>query len=154
MRRIIQAVLLLLVAYFGITRGIPWVRSWVDSVTQEKIEGRTDPSLDPSGYCVHLATQASALVTRQLRDLAPPPADASSWTDAGDEIESRIRTAEDACTCPGDACEVAMEALAGIRGLVAEANRVLLGEFGVAPNFARRQEEIDVLLEQARVLSR
>jgi hypothetical protein len=153
-RKLVQLVLLVAVAYFGITRGLPWVRNWVDSVTQEKIEGRTDPSLDATGYCVHLAHQAGAFVSRELRDLSPPPADSTRWVDAADEIEERVRSAENACSCPSDACEVATQALLQIRDLVAEANRILLGDTGLAPNFARRQEEIDALLEQARVHSR
>jgi hypothetical protein len=154
MARVAQLLFLAIVAFFVITEGVPWIRQWVEGVSPEKLEGRADPSLDPSGYCVHLAHQAGAFVARELRSVAPPPADVSSWWDAGDEMESRVRTAETACSCAGDACKVASRALGEIRTLVEEANRLLHGEPGVVPNFARRQEEIDVLLEQARIETR
>lgn len=151
MARVAQLLFLAIVAFFVITEGVPRIRQWVEGVSPEKVKGRADPSLDPSGYCVHLAHQAGASVARELRSVAPPPADVSGWWDAGDEIESRVRTAETACSCASDACTAASRALGEIRALVEEANRLLQGETGVVPNFARRLDEIDVLLERARV---
>jgi hypothetical protein len=154
MGRVIRLVVLVIVAYFAITQGLPWVRDRVEGVTEDKIEGRADPSLEPAGYCVHLAHQAGAFVTRELREVAPPPAEHLNWIDAADDIEQRIGEAEKACSCPSDACTAATEALGEIRGLVAEANRLVQGDSRVLPNFSERQEMIDVLLERARVLSR
>jgi hypothetical protein len=149
--RVVKLLVVVVVLYFGVTQGLPWIRQRVEGVTQDKVEGRPDPSLDADDYCVRLAHQASAFVGQELRVLAPPPAENSGWVNAADDIERYVREAENACSCPEDACEVAGEALSQIRSLVADANDVLHGDTALVLDFARRQEEIDALLEQARV---
>lgn len=154
MIRIIQLLALAFLLFLLVTEGIPWIRDRVEGITPDKFSGRQLP--DDGGdatLCVRLAHEANTYVSEQAVAASQPPGDRGLWMGSLGRIENRIYEAERVCTCPGDACDTAREALVEISELVADIDRLIGGDPRGAGELARRQEGINALLEQARVLA-
>jgi hypothetical protein len=154
MARIVRWLVVALLLFFGITEGLPWIRGWVEGITEDKVTGRPTGVIDDASMCVHLAHRVSAFAGQEIGRVTTPPTDSPAWVEATYEIRDRIGDADRACTCPSSACDKARQALAELRGLVDDVDRLIGGDARLVGTLARRQEQIDVLLEQARALSR
>ncbi|MDH3211666.1 MAG: hypothetical protein OEM05_04190 [Myxococcales bacterium] len=154
MIRVIQLLFLALLLFFVLTEGIPYIRDRVEGITPAKVSGREIEGSSESATCVRLAHQVNAYVNQQVVAASEPPGDPGLWGDSLGRIENELSEAEQACSCPTQACDTARRALREISALTANVDRLFGGDGSVAGALARRQESINALLEQARVLAR
>lgn len=155
MIRIIQLLALAFLLFLLITEGIPWIRDRVEGITPDKFSGRQLPGdAGDSALCVRLAHDVNTFVSDQAVAASQPAGDRTMWMGSLGRIENRIYEAERACTCAGDACDTARDALVELSELVSDIDRLIGGDPRGAGELARRQEGINALLEQARVLGR
>ena len=154
MGRIVRWLVIALLLFFGVTEGLPWIRARVEGITESKVTGRPVDVADDAAMCVHLAHRASAFAVQEVGRVTTPSRDSAAWVEASYEVRDRISEAERACSCPSAACDKARQAMTELVDLVNDIDRLIGGDARFAGTLARRQEQINVLLEQARVLSR
>lgn len=154
---LVKVLVILVVAYFAVTEGWPWLRDELGLVPKGSAEDAGD-SVDAGGAgggrCVALATQASESLGAEIRRFRQPPYDLDAWSAALAGVEDRTAAAETACSCAEESCQTATAALSELRELVNAVDGVIRGEATSFRNPARAQERIDDLLNRARDLAR
>ena len=152
---LLKALALVVVVYFAVTEGWPWLRDQLDRKPTPPTAAGDDAatSSGPGSRCVDLALEASNDWADQLRRFRQPPYDLDAWGAALAATEERIATADAACACPLESCSAAAAALGELRGLLSAVDSVVRGEPSAFRNPAREQERIDDLLGQARDLA-
>jgi hypothetical protein len=156
---ILKVLALLVLAYFAVTEGWPWLRDQFGlggsrSVASEEGDAGGGEGEEGGGRCVALATRASEALGAEIRNFRQPPYDLDAWGAAVAGLEDRAAAAETACGCPAESCETATAALVELRELVAAVDGVIRGEATSFRNPARSQDRIDDLLDRARDLAR
>lgn len=145
---IVKLLLVLIVGFFAITQGWPWLRDRLGGGSESVPAGNEE-----AGRCVARAEAASQALADAIIRFQQPPADLEAWDSARSGAEDRISSAEEACACPAESCKRAETALSEIRDLAASADDMLRGGSGFS-NLATRQERIDELINGARNLAR
>lgn len=158
---IVKVLALVVIAYFAVTEGWPWLR---EKLKQWQGEGSGGAQAggdgagagvgDGGGRCVDLAAAASTALGEQIRRFRQPPYDLAAWSSAVGTVEERASRAETACTCPRESCQTAATALTELRDLLGGVDAVIRGDPSAFRNPARQQERIDELLDQARDAAR
>ena len=143
--KLISLAVLAAVAYFAVTEVLPWVQNEFGGG-----QGRPELVEDESAYCVDSAAAANDDMTRTVRSYSTPPVDLDSWSVAVSEIESSIRRAQAACSCPTTSCSKASQAITEIQGQLWSLDNLIRASSTGFSNPARQQERIQSLLNEAR----
>jgi hypothetical protein len=150
---ILKVLALVVIAYFAVTEGWPWLREELKQGRGAGGGGEQSFGGD-GGRCVDLAAEASAALGEQIHRFRQPPYDLAAWGSAVAAVEERASRAETVCTCPLESCQTAAAALTELRDLLGAVDSVIRGDPTAFRNPARQQERIDDLLAQARDAAR
>lgn len=148
MARIVQLVVILVLVYFAVTVGWPWLHRHLDRLGADGATAAAGAS--PAAHCVDLASRANDTFGRGITRFANPPYDSADWMRFGGEVQNRMREAEAACVCADDACRDAGQAMSELGNLVQQMDGMVRGSADTVVNPAFTQERIDDLLNQAR----
>lgn len=147
---LVKLALLAVVAYFAYTEALPWMQQ---NLRWKGVPGSLAKGGGKGSECVRLAAAASASFGNGLRDFAPPY-DLHAWDSFMVTMEERRSQAESGCRCSLQSCDLGTEALEKLGELIDELDLTVRSQIRTVPNPARRQGEIDALLDEARALAR
>lgn len=143
-------VVFVVVVYFAITEGLPWVQEQLGSSDSGRPTGTTS---DQGSACVSAARRASDAFAGEARRFSSPPIDAAAWSQAALGLRSTLGDARIDCSCALESCRVASQALSQIDGMVSSLDAAAGG--GAPPlNLAAHMNEADDLLNRAQNLAR
>ena len=145
LNRLITLAIVLALAYFVVTRGLPWIQRQMSPAASGESTGGGE-----AAECIFRATEANESLSQAVRRFSQPPVDQDEWSNATWEIEREIQSAAAACICPLEACLTASQALDEIRALLSNLDGMARGSSEGFANPARQQERIFELLDQAR----
>ncbi|MFQ5348936.1 MAG: hypothetical protein ACE5EG_00680 [Thermoanaerobaculia bacterium] len=144
MSRLLGLAILVLLIYFALTQGLPWLKTAMGS------GGGGSAGDGPSADCVASAAAASDTVADEVIPNARPPVDAGVWGTVLVRAAGSLAAAENACACPTTACATATEAIYELRSLYDELDDMARGNPAGFGNPARRMERVYDLLNRAR----
>ena len=147
---LVKLIIAAIVLFILWTKGVPWIK-------QHASLGSADSSRstsDTNDSCVLTAEAASNVWSSGVVRFANPPYDLGSWRDLQSRVDSRIRSAEEKCTCGTDSCTKVLEAMSDLRRLMAESDGAIRGDAPPPSDLVQRQERIDNTIEAARDLVR
>ncbi len=163
MDRFVKLAVLAVVLYFGVTKVVPWMK-------QELGGGGARDFSDVgegSGQCVAVAEAANRDFGVGIGQFSRPPKvtaindargeisiDVESWDRVERQLRSSLRDAESACSCPGESCDKAREALDKLRSMLYDYDAGFRGRQPVPLNPARGLQRVGRLLSEARSLGR
>lgn len=145
LNRLITLAIVLALAYFVLTRGLPWIQQQMSPAGDG-----VDAGGGEAAECIYRATEANEALSQAVRRFSQPPVDEDEWSSVTWEIEREIQSAAAACICPLEACLKASQALDEIRALLSNLDGMARGESTGFANPGRQQERIFELLDQAR----
>jgi len=145
LNRLVTLAIVLAIAYFVVTRGLPWIQRQFGPATGSEAAGGGE-----AAECIYRATEANEALSQAVRRFSQPPVDQDEWSSVTWEIESEIQLAAAACMCSLEACQTASQALDEIRALLSNLDGMARGDSTGFANPARQQERIFELLDQAR----
>lgn len=143
--KLISLAVFVAIAYFVVTRVLPWVQNEFDGGAKQQELGESE-----SAYCVDAATEANNELGRAARNFASPPADLDAWSETVRVVESSIRAAQSACSCPTESCSKGGQAIGEIQGQLWSLDSLIRASSTGFSNPARQQERIQSLLDEAR----
>lgn len=153
---LIQFLAAVVVIWFAITEGWPWLRAKLDGESGASASsaagGDGAAASSEAGRCLDAAEAASETVAGTLRAFRSPPYDQAAWGSASLEIASALGRADTACLCGHPACPEAGAAVAALRELHSMADGMVQGRGG--GNIAVLRERSDEHLDRARDLWR
>ena len=152
MVRVARMLVIVLLLYFALTEGVPWVRKYVGDITKDSLTGRELPDNDGPRLCVFLAEDASEAIGVQIRHITPSATAPEVWDETSLTLNGFIRDAESSCSCADPACGAARRALSEMEALVSTFDGLVRGKQTGTMNLARHQENIQLALGQARGL--
>lgn len=150
--RLLAVAILVVVAYYLLTTGMPWLKTAMGS---GGAGSAGDSAADSqSAACVAEASAASETVADELIPNARPPVDSTVWGTALVRGGRALAAAENACACPTAACGKGTDAVHELRTLFDELDELARGNPMGFGNPARRMERVYDLLDQARAMAR
>ena len=138
-----------LIGYYVLTQGLPWLETAMGSKG-----GGSAAEGSESAFCISQADAASDAVAGELIPNARPPVDSGVWGTALVRVAGALAAAENACSCPTEACATATDAVYELRTMFDELDDIARGNPMGIGNPARRQERVYDLLDQARAEAR
>ena len=156
MKGLIKLALFVVVVYLAVSFGRPWL---------EKISG-TDfglgemggTNIGTAGRCVAMVERVNQDFVDRSRGVFHPRLDAEAWPPVYEATRNRLDKARNECGCfeldsaeARDGCRAAQEALSGLERMVGELDTAIREGRDIGSP-ARRQEEINALLDRARRL--
>ena len=148
MSRLLGLAIIVVIIYFALTQGMPWLKTAMGSGAGGSAED------SESSYCVAEANAASDAISDELIPNARPPVDAGVWGTALVRVAGALAAAENACSCPTAACAKGSDAVYELRAMFDEFDDIARGNPMGIGNPARRQERVYELLNEARALAR
>jgi hypothetical protein len=150
LNRIIKWVVIIAIAIAVWKFGIPWVK-------QQNFGGTSTTSTGKSGgdsSCVKTAEDASSALGSGIGRFVNPPYDLNAWSSFRSDVDSKISSAESACSCADESCQKVREAMRDLRGIVSELDSSIRTGGSPPEQLVQRQERIDNLLNEAGDLVR
>ncbi len=144
--RIVRLLLVLAVIVFGVSRGLPWVMSQLDSTRGINTDSQ-------GGTCVAHVQLARDDFGKAARSMRNPPYDLELWDDLTLQLENQLAEADSNCGCALESCRRGQAASEGLRQLIDTYSEGIRGETLVL-NLANRIERVDDLLDEARAAAR
>jgi hypothetical protein len=93
--------------------------------------------------CVPAAERASDAWGNGLRQFINPPYDLEAWSTFRNDVETRISSAESACSCPADSCVKSRDAMRDLRALMTDMDASIRSGSPPPSDVVQRQEAID-----------
>lgn len=147
--RIVQLIIVAAVIWFVVTKGLPWWKSHQGSSSSSAAGlNSTDTT------CVSNAEAASESWGSGISRYANPPYDLNAWDGFRGDVERKIRAAESKCSCSSDSCTKVRQAMAELRGVIAESDSAIKGNGAPPSDMVQRQELIDNAINEARSAQR
>jgi len=144
--RIVKVIVLIAVLYVAWKYGLPWLQ-------RQQSSGSTTHATAQSG-CPAAAARASETWGSGLHQFVNPPYDISAWSSFHDSVESKIASAESACSCSDPSCEKARAAMHDLRSLLSDLDSAIRNGSAPPSDLAQRQEAIDKQIDEAADLTR
>lgn len=151
MLRVLRFAAAALILFILIVEGLPRIRTWIDDISRDTLQGQDPPDSGAAEVCVHQASETNLAVHQEIRQVAKLRADPETWLAASQSIDDQLRDATDKCGCSAQACLTASRALDELRGVVDDFERLMNGDGSRLGAHATRQERVVTLLEQARI---
>ncbi len=143
MERILKLALLAILLYGGYTFGRPYLEGFFDDI------GLGAGGTDVGGPCARQVMRARDSFANQIRDVAPP-VDVARWGSRLGMSQGRLSQARSACTCAGEGCDAAREALDSLERLMRRWDDAIRNQGEPPLNSVRALDAIDELLTEAR----
>lgn len=147
---LIQLLVAIVIAWFAVTEGWPWLRERLDRTAGDRpavSAGAGDTANSEAGRCLDRAESASSTLAGALRTFRSPPYDREAWGSVSLEIAGTLGEADDACRCGHPACREAAAAIGALRELHTTADGMIRGEPTTTGNLgtlrARSQDHLD-----------
>src|SRR5205085_11687525 len=93
--------------------------------------------------CVPAAERASDAWGNGLRQFINPPYDLEAWSTFRNDVETRISSAESACSCAADSCVKSRDAMRDLRALMTAMDAAIRSGTTQASDIVQRQETSD-----------
>ena len=148
--RLVQLIVLGIVAYYGYTVGLPWAKERFNLRSEPTEEDR---AAEEAFFCVSQGDRANDQLVSEVRQIIRPPVDQAVWSTVLIQVGGSISAAETACSCSGEACARVGEAMYELRQLLTLFDDMVGGRSQSFGNPAVRQERVDRLLNEARSLA-
>lgn len=104
--------------------------------------------------CIARVDGAGKTFARALRSVSAPPVSKDDWRERYESVEREIGLAGAACSCSGDACTRARDALRKLQNLNAAVDDGIVADQGPPLDAARRYDEFRQTWEAAKALNR
>jgi hypothetical protein len=144
---IIKWVVILVVLFFGWTKGLPWLK-------QQKFFSSPANAASEKPSCTELAAAASESWGNGIAPFVNPPVDRSAWDSFRSDVERRIDKAKSECRCNAESCTKAADAMDRLRKLVSTLDASVQSGAAPPPDLPQQQEQIDSLIDAAQSLVR
>ncbi len=148
MRRIVNLVVFGALLYFGYTRALPWLQA------KRATEQQATTEVAATTRCLTAAENAAWSVSDEALPFVEGtelPVDRVLWGGVLVRVGSQLAKADNACTCPTDACHTASLATREARRLLHAINgAVQTGDSAGIRDAGSRVAEISALLKQAQ----
>ena len=144
MGRILKLVIAVAILYFGVTRGLPWLKS--------QFGEKLGPSGDTNqAICYNAAERAAEGFSERIRGFSKPPIDPAAWEEMVSTSRNQVEAGERECrNCDQEACLEASRALAGLESLISEIDQSVQAGRGVPADSAGRLDRIYDTLSRSR----
>lgn len=150
--RIVKWIVILVVVFAIWKYVVPWAKEEMGGVG--KSSSTASAGGGGSSPCINAAESASSAWGGGLNRFINPPVDAEAWATFKRDTESKIMSAQSACSCPEESCRKAKDALTDLRGLVYDLDNAVRSGGSPGQDIVQRQEQIDNQIEAARELVR
>jgi hypothetical protein len=147
MLKLVRIAVVALVLYVVVNEAGPWIKEQLSS-------GSSGGDAKPGPVrCVYLADEANEQFGDRVGRVSGPGADPAVWEGFLGEVRGHIGAAQQQCHCDQESCRKALEAMTTLEDLLHELDNRFRG--GVMERSAvRRQQAVNELLNEARVLAR
>jgi hypothetical protein len=143
MKRLIQIVIVVVLAFLIWKKGIPWWNAHHGSAS-------SSTTATAGGSCVELAERASEVWGSEIGHFANPPYDLGAWGAFRSRVDVAIAKAESQCNCADESCTKSRQAMSDLRGLVNDLDGSIRGGTEPPSDIVQRQEQIDNAINAAR----
>ena len=117
------------------------------------VETADEMATDSPARCFERVDQAGETFASAWRAIASPPVDPDVWRDQYERVDDRLAIAEAACSCDGDACAKAREAVEQLRDLTDAVDDGVQRDVGPPADAARRYDAFRRRWEQAKAIA-
>lgn len=146
---LVKLIIAALVLFILWTKGLPWLKQHGSLGSPASLS-----TSDTNDSCVSYAEAASNAWSSGVVRFANPPYDVASWSDFESSIDSKIRSAEEKCTCATDSCGKVLDAMGNLRKAMSDSDAAIRGNAPPPSDLVQRQEQIDNAIDAARDLAK
>ncbi len=150
MNRFAQVGILLLLLYFGVREGVPFLLERFDlssGAGTGSFEGATGE--DTARECIDRVRESSSQVAEGLAGAGRRPGDRAGWDATRARLATSFDRASTSCFCVEPGCDRAAEALEELRDLVERFDRGVEDPSRMPLNAARDLQRVEDLLDRA-----
>ena len=146
MKRAVQVVIIIVIAYLAWKHAVPWFNEHIKTGSEPvKVAGPGD-----SGTCAQYAERASNTWGSGLGRFVNPPYDLAAWGAFRSQVTEAIGLAEAQCLCAEEGCRKVREAMGDLRSLVSDMDTAIRNGTPPPSDVVQRQERIDNTIEAAK----
>ncbi len=144
--RLLKWIILLALIFLAWKYGLP--------LLQRQGRSTTTSASGASNSCVGAASAASDAWGRGIGRFVNPPYDTNAWAAFRSDVESRITSAESACSDSSESSTKVQSAMRDLRGLVSDLDAAIRSGNAPPSDIVQRQEAIDRQIDEAQELVR
>ncbi len=146
MAKIIKGVIVVMILYLAFTKGLPWLKSEIDSLMSGTPTGASNQEI-----CHKAAERAADAFAKRLRRFSSPPIDTDEWDKTVSASRLDIESAEKQCrNCDHEACLEVTGVLGELERLVISFDENVQAGRGIPLNGASRLDRVHDGLNRAR----
>jgi hypothetical protein len=145
-KRLIQIVVLVVIAFLIWKKGVPWWQEHHRTATSSS----SSSSDSANGSCVELAEHASEVWGSGIGRFANPPYDLNAWGEFRSRVDAAIAKSEALCNCADESCTKSRQAMSDLRTLANDLDGSIRGGSEPPGDVVQRQEQIDNTINAAR----
>ncbi|MBZ0111205.1 MAG: hypothetical protein K8J08_01960 [Thermoanaerobaculia bacterium] len=155
MAKIVRLIILIVVAFVAYDYGWPWLQAELAQKGKIKTTVLSDFDGDDvmdSGVdrCLLLASDANEAFGAGIGQFSGGQPNRGDWMSFAGRVQKQAARAASACSCPGDGCGLAAEAMVELESLIQETDGLVRGSTDTFSNPANRHEKVYDLLARAR----